>query len=148
MNLMIQVASAWSISAEGKRDYEGSSPPRGLMQRLVSRRADGLQFHLWSRESEDAVWVCDLPHSAQFCPWTRSGGHCETPVSSSSDGPRVSFRTRPDLRGVGEAQNVNIKPDKLEKKQNLPAPGPQVLSKGDAGRRWINPTTEQALSYS
>ena len=118
------------------------------MQRLGSRRVNGLQFRLQSRESEDAVWVCELPHSAQFCLWASTGGPCEAPGSSSSDGSRVSSRTRPDLRGVGEAQNMNVKPDQLEKKQNLPAPGPQVLSKGDAGRRRINPATEQTLSYS
>ena len=118
------------------------------MQRLGSRRVNGLQFRLQSRESEDAVWVCELPHSAQFCLWARTGGPCEAPGSGSSDGSRVSSRTRPDLRGVGEAQNMNVKPDQLEKKQNLPAPGPQVLSKGDAGRRRINPATEQTLSYS
>lgn len=29
------------------------------MQRLVSEKVDG--FHLQSRDSEDAVWVCELP---------------------------------------------------------------------------------------
>lgn len=118
------------------------------MQRLGSRRVNGLKFHLQSRESEDAVWVCELPHSAQFCPRTRTGGPCEAPGNSSSAGCRVSSRTRPDLGGVGEAQHMNVKPDKLEKKQNLSAPGPQVLSKGDAGRRRINLAMEQTLSYS
>ena len=115
------------------------------MQRLGSRRVDGLRFHFQSRDSEDGVWVCDLPHSTQFCLWTRTGGPCEAPGSSSSDGSRVSSTTRPDLRGVGEAQNVNVKPDKLERKQNLPAPGPQVLSKGDAGRRRIDPAMLQSM---